>query len=458
MLNLNATEAAFEIWQAGLDAVRSDRAVTSNLHASISSDGTATLRVAAQAFTLPADGRVCVVGAGKAGAGMVKGIEAALRPLHLGERLFGWVNVPEGPKPADLTSNVVLHHARPAGVNEPTLAAVEGTKRIVELVEHLHPSDLCICLLSGGGSALLPLPTDDISLEEKVQLTRDLSAAGATIQQLNAVRQRFSRVKAGGLAGCCSASNLVSLIISDVIGDPLDVIASGPTVVQRTTKTSLEDVWERLVASGAKRSAEFVRAVIYDPVEKTPPPTTQVLNTIIANNQTAVEAAREHASRIGFKCIVLPPESATTTADELGASLAIRLLKRLRDCVEPTCIITGGEPVVHLSPAANRGRGGRNQQLVLAALNRLLPNIDEPGNADFAILSGGTDGEDGPTDAAGAICNQTILQRYAEIGLDPAEYLARNDAYSFFEQAGGLFRTGPTNTNVCDVRVITISC
>ena len=217
-------EEALAIWMAGVDAVRSDRLVRE--HVSVRDR---QLIIGPDRWPLDQIGRICVVGAGKAGAGMAAGLEQALGETVIEDhQLSGWVNVPE-----DCVQSLCaihLHAARPAGVNEPTQQGQAGAEEILRRVSTLNEQDLCLCLLSGGGSALLPAPRLGISLEEKLQITRYLMAAGASIQELNAIRRQLSRIKGGGLARACRAGQLVVLIISDVIGDPLDVIASGPTV------------------------------------------------------------------------------------------------------------------------------------------------------------------------------------------------------------------------------------
>src|SRR5262245_26470450 len=215
---------ALAIWHAGLAAVRSDRLVTDNVRV----DGESLL-IGDESIRLSSVGRIAVIGAGKAGAGMAAGLEEALGPRVLAEKqVRGWINVP-----ADCVRElgcIHLHAARPAGINEPTSEGVLGAEKILEIVSSLGADDLCICLISGGGSALLPAPVAGVSLAEKQAITRQLSAGGANIEELNTVRKQLSRIKGGGLARACRAGRLITLIISDVLGDPLDVIASGPTV------------------------------------------------------------------------------------------------------------------------------------------------------------------------------------------------------------------------------------
>ncbi len=402
--------------------------------------------------------RVAVVGAGKAGAGMAAAVEEVLGPRLLEEKhVTGWVNVPE-----DCVRPLVrihLHGARPPGVNEPTAAGVHGAEEILGLVASLGPDDLCLCLLSGGGSALLPAPVEGITLEDKLAVTRHLSAAGANIEELNAVRKQLSRIKGGGLARACRAGRLASLIISDVLGDPLDIIASGPTVHDASTPAAALEVLDRF---GARQAGVSQR--VYDllaslgetrprgPVSPRPAATQcRVSNQIIGNNAVAVDAAAREAVRLGYSPAATSANRSEGPAEAVGRHLAA-MASRMRDEPGPDGLTSGGEPVVKLVEPSRRGLGGRNQQLVLAAAERLAAD----GAAGIVLLSGGTDGEDGPTDAAGALFDAEILAAARARGSDPADYLARNDAYHFFEPLGALLKTGPTGTNVCDLRVILV--
>jgi hydroxypyruvate reductase len=437
---------ALAIWKAGVDAVDSRQLVRQALKCEASS------LVIDDDEVLPLDRirRIAVVGAGKAGAGMAAAVEEVLGAELIAEKqLVGWVNVPEDTvRPL---ARIHLHGARPAGVNEPTEAGAIGSKRILEIVESLGPDDLCLCLISGGGSALMPAPVDAISLADKLAVTRHLSAAGANIQELNAVRKQLSRIKGGGLARACRAGRLVSLIISDVLGDPLDVIASGPTVEDTSTPEQALAVLERFDGRRAgisQRVFDYLRGKHGAP----PRPTTQVTNLIIGNNATAVDASGEEAVRLGYSPAMVSAAASEGPAEEIGRHLASMAL-RMRDETGPDCLISGGEPTVRLAPKEIRGLGGRNQQLVLAALEQL----QNDGASGLVLLSGGTDGEDGPTDAAGALLDETVLSESRQRGLDPADCLARSDAYHFFQPLEALVKTGPTGTNVCDVRVVVVS-
>jgi glycerate 2-kinase len=244
---------------------------------------------------------------------------------------------------------------------------------------------------------------------------------------------------------------LISLIISDVLGDPLDVIASGPTAVDSRTPEEALAILKKF--GGAPQTALDVLRSARPAGAR---PTCRVTNLVIGNNATAVDAAGQEAVRRGYSTAMTAATTLEGPAEEVGAHLA-HMLKQMADGTGPDCLITGGEPTVRLAPPDVRGKGGRNQQLVLASLIELLNSKFEIRNPKFCLLSAGTDGEDGPTDSAGAIIDNELLVQLAESGLDPSDYLRRNDAYSFFEQLGGLIKTGPTHTNVCDVRVVLVN-
>jgi glycerate 2-kinase len=449
---------AWRIWLAALDAVRADRLV----ERAIQRDGDLLL-VDDLEIDLRRVKRIAVVGAGKAGAGMAAGLENVLGDeLLAAKQLTGLVNVP-----ADCVralKAIHLNAARPAGVNEPRPEGVAGTQAMLDLVSKLGPNDLCIALISGGGSALLPAPADGITLADKLAVTRVLSAAGANIEQLNIVRKQLSQIKGGGLARACSAGRLIALIISDVLGDPLDVIASGPTVQNRTTAADAIRVLEEF---GGEKLAlptsvyEFLRrrAEPHESPADSNAARCHVTNVVIGNNAVAVDAAGMEAERLGYRHAMHAATTLEGDAEEVGRHLA-QMARTMMTSDGPNCLITGGEPVVRLAPADRRGLGGRNQQLVLAALEDIqsqpvLATLNSPGTV-FALLSAGTDGEDGPTDAAGAVVDAEVIAAAARQQLDPADYLARNDAYHFFAATGGLLKTGPTHTNVCDVRVLVV--
>ncbi len=435
---------ALQIWKAGVAAVDSERLVREALRVEDKS-----LLLGDTTIDLDSVKRIGVVGAGKAGAGMASAVEQVFGPeLMEAKQLSGWVNVPEGcERPLE---RIHLHPARPAGVNEPTQAGVEGTQEILLRVGELGPDDLCICLISGGGSALTPAPVDGITLEDKQAVTRHLSGAGANIEQLNLVRKQLSRIKGGGLARACRAGRLIALIISDVLGNPLDVISSGPTVPDTGTPQMALDVLEQFHARKAgiePRVFDYLRSKPNQPPAE---PVCRVQNEIIGSNATAVDAAGMEAERLGYTHAMISATESEGLAEDVGRHLA-RMARKMRSEAGPNCLISGGEPVVQLVEKSKRGLGGRNQQLVLAALHDLADDVE-----GIALLSGGTDGEDGPTDAAGAVMDHDLVKSARQNRLDPVEFLARNDAYHYFEPLGGLIITGPTHTNVCDLRVVVV--
>jgi hydroxypyruvate reductase len=442
-------EDARQIWWAGVEAVQPARLVPEHLSVQGNS-----LCVGDHELDLEAIDRIVIVGAGKASGAMTVAVENVLgESLLRTKQVGGWVNVPvDCLQP---TRAVRLFAARPAGVNEPTAAAVEGTREMLRLIGSLGPRDLCLCLISGGGSALLTAPCAGISLEAKAALSREIAARGGDIRQLNAVRRELSDVKGGGFARACRAGHLATLILSDVLGDDLEMIASGPTVPREPTPEAALEVLAELdllahpagkAAAASLRAASLQRKQGRSPAQ---PTATQLRNLIIGNNATAVDGAGSEAERRGYSHAMLTAAAGESAAEEVARWLA-DTADKMRRTPGPDCLISGGEPTVQLVPAAERGRGGRNQQLALAA----LATLDDW--AGLALVSGGTDGEDGPTDAAGALVDESIVAAARRLGLNPQDFLRRNDAYSFFERTGGLLKTGPTNTNVCDLRVVCV--
>ncbi len=436
---------ARRIWQAGVDSVRPELLLRREIEVAGQTLHLPDLEIDLRRFD-----RIVVVGGGKAGAGMAVGLETALGSQLITEkRLSGWVNIPEGTLLP--TEAIHLHPARPQGVNEPRPAGVAGTRQMLDIVANLASRDLCLCLLSGGGSALLPAPAAGVSLDDKIELARLAAAAGANIAQLNAIRRQLSDIKGGALLRACRAGMLVTLVISDIPGDPLSLIASGPTT---PTDAGPDEALATLAELGLRDEpalagvTQFLERRQASPAAR-PGITCEHHTIILANNATAVDEAGMEAERLGYQHAMIAATAPEGAADEVGRHLA-RMAIDMRDRGGPNCLISGGEPTVTLVPPDQRGLGGRNQQLALAALEVLG---DCHGTC---LLSGGTDGEDGPTDAAGAWIDSEVASRANERRLSPRDYLERNDAYHFFEQAGGLLKTGPTHTNVCDLRVVVV--
>lgn len=430
-------ENAMRIWQAAIDAVRPEPLVQRAVEAE------PAIRSAP---------RVIVVGAGKAGPGMAMGLESAL--VDRLDRVEGLVNVPAGMS-ANL-KRVRLHAARPQGVNEPTADGVAGAEEMLRLLQSAGPDDVAVCLLSGGGSALLPAPAEGVSLADKQAVTKLLHRSGATIDEMNCVRKHISRVKGGRLAEAFRGKRLISLIVSDVVGDPLDVIASGPTSPDPTTYGDVLWVLQKyqigtLLPDAVKHHLKLGATLRLPETPKTIP--TNVENHIIASNRVALDAASGVAEELGYRVLDLGAfvEGETRHVATAIAGIA-RSVKRDRvPFAPPACILLGGETTVTLGDD-KPGKGGRNQEFTLAVLAKLGAEMH-----GITVLSGGTDGEDGPTDAAGAVADANTITALAEHQLSVEEFLRRHDAYHVFDRVGGLIRSGLTGTNVMDVRLVLVN-
>ncbi len=437
---------ALQIWDAALAAVDSATLVRQAIHVNKQQ-----VHVGSTTVALNAVERVIVVGAGKAAAGMARGVIQAFENSPLQSHITGWVNVPE-----DCLSElpqITTHPARRAQCNEPTVEGIHGTQQILDLTTSANPQDLCICLISGGGSALLPAPITGITLDDKQQITQLLSSHGANIQQLNSVRKKLSDVKGGRLAARCSSRHFASLVISDVLGDPLDLIASGPTVMDTEPIDIAIDVLRHFL-DDQKPVVQRCLTAIENHVPLSPLPSAYTVD-VIGNNRTAVDAAAQAATNLGYETTHTANIKLEGFAEHVGFELA-ECSRKMTSAGGKRAYISGGEPVVQLADASIRGHGGRNQQLVLAALARKLADTTAPQQCmqrQF-IMSAGTDGEDGPTDAAGAFINSNVVKQFLASSLDLKSTMQRNDAYTFFDELQALIKTGPTHTNVCDLRIV----
>lgn len=439
---------ARHIWEHGVRAVDAGDLV----RRAVAVRGNA-LRMAGTTVPLSGVGRIAVAGMGKAGAAMAGALEEALGSRVLESKAVeGVVLVPD--REVRPLSRVLLHGARTGHDNRPTAAGVAGTRRLLKLAAGLGPRDLLICLVSGGGSALAPAPVPGVTLADKRRVTGLLESAGATINEMNAVRKHLSRLKGGGLVRATRA-RVVSLIVSDVVGDPLDVIASGPTAPDPTTfADALEALRRRGLLSRTPRRAldclwTGARGGAPETLKR---PSRRAVHHVIGNNAMALEAAAGRARSLGYRIVNLGPalEGESREAGVFLAGIARGVREQGTPAAAPACILSGGETTVTLG--RNPGRGGRNQELVLGG----LAHLEAHGLDGVVLLSGGTDGEDGPTDAAGAVADAALLRRARSRGLDTREALAAHDAYPFFEGAGGLLRTRPTHTNVMDLRVVLV--
>lgn len=415
---------ALQIFRAALDAADPYAAVLRHLRF----DGR-TLLAGRQRYRMADFDRVQVIGAGKAGAAMARAVEHIL-----GRRIQGGVvNVPDG-TPANTGINPRHVDLNTAGHPIPDDRGQQGALRILEIARQAGPRDLLVCLISGGASALLPAPISGHSLAAKQSITQQLLRSGASIHEMNAVRKHLSAIKGGRLASAAFPARVLGLILSDVIGDDLDVIGSGPTVGDPSTVTQAESVLRKY----------GIRAT---PMEETPKPgdarLAHVQNLIVGSNRLAMDAAASKAKELGYRTLVLSSsvDGETREIARMHAAIVKEILSAGRPLRRPACLLSGGETTVAVR---GKGLGGRNQEFVLAAAMAL------EGLGPATIFSAGTDGLDGPTDAAGAVADEgTPL-------LDAREFLDNNDSYHFFEKLHALVKTGPTGTNVMDVRILLV--
>lgn len=388
--------------------------------------------------------RVFVVGFGKASSPMAKAIERVL-----GEKIDKGIVITKKGCLEKLSRIDLIEAAHPV----PDKHGFQGTERIVKLLEGAEEKDLVICLISGGGSSLLVAPCKGITLEEKQKLTELLLKSGAAIEEMNAVRKHISRVKGGRLAQKAFPAEMLSLILSDVVGDKLDSIASGPTAPDNSTFSDCIEilkkygVFEKIPRSIIKHLRENGKE------NETPKPGDpffgNVKNVIVGSNFLALKAAEKKARELGFNALFL---SHTVTGDTTRVAmeqsrLAERIKKKGEPISPPACVISGGETTVQVKGC---GLGGRNQEFALVSA------IQIDGLEDTLILSINTDGTDGPTDAAGAFCDGKTIQKAKKLNLNPKKYLENNDSYNFFRRIGGLIKTGPTKTNVMDIHLILV--
>jgi len=388
-------------------------------------------------------GRVYVVGAGKATGRMAEAIEDLLG----GRITRGAVNVLRGTEEIFNTTRIAIH---PAGHPIPDEGTIEGTRRILELAERAGEGDTVFALISGGGSALMELPQPGISLEDLKKANDVLIKSGASIQEINAVRKHISRVKGGQLARAARPAEVVGLIVSDIVGDPVDSIASGPTSPDPTT---FQDAWEVLekydiVSKMPASVVEVLRRGLRGEIPETPKPGDPVFdgvhNVLVASNSLAVSEAERVLRESGLNVVNLG-SYIEGEARHVGKAIA-GVIQAIEiqgvPTSTPAALVGGGETTVRV---VGSGRGGRNQELVLGAVEKLA------GLQGVALLSIGTDGIDGVTDAAGAVVDGRSLERAISLGLKPSDYLKQNNSYEFFRRLGDLIFTGPTYTNVMDL-------
>ncbi len=334
----------------------------------------------------------------------------------------------------------------PCGHPVPDERGHDGASEILEIARRAGPRDLLICVISGGASAMLPVPAPPLTLAEKQEVTRGLLRAGANIHELNTVRKHLSAIKGGQLAAAAYPATVLALILSDVIGDDLDVIGSGPTVPDRSTAA---DALALLNKYHVRTSPQRLR--------ETPKPGdgafASVHNLIVGSNRLAMHGAAQEARELGYRTLALSSTIDGETRDiaRMHAAIAREVLACGRPVRRPACILSGGETTVNVR---GHGMGGRNQEFVLAAALALESRRES--SAGITVFSAGTDGIDGPTPAAGAIAEANTIAAARALGLDPQAYLDDNDSYHFFERTESLVITGPTGTNVMDIRLLLI--
>jgi glycerate 2-kinase len=409
------------------------------------------LMVAARSYDLRSFRRVLVVGFGKAGAPMARAVERVL-----GDRLEQGLVVVKTGHGGVLTKTRILEAGHPEPDEDGYAAALELTRF---LEASLSEKDLLLVLVSGGGSALVPAPVAGVSLADKKETTSLLLKSGATIHEINAVRKHLSRLKGGRLLVRTKGAQVVALVISDVVGDDISSIASGPTVPDPTTFADCLAVvrkygLESSLPSGVLSVLE--RGAAGDP--ETPetlkpgdPIANRAQNEIVASNSLALESAAKAAATRGFRPLILSSSIQGDTAEvaRMHVALAREVYATGHPARPPCCLISGGETTVKVTGS---GKGGRNQEFALWCAGEIA---GWPHDALFASL--GTDGTDGPTDAAGAMSDPETRSRAARLGLSISDSLARNDSYGFFKPLGDLIVTGPTRTNVMDLRLILLA-
>jgi hydroxypyruvate reductase len=422
MPDANLRKSALQIFRAALKAADPSEAVQRH-------------------FTAPPASfeRIFVVGAGKAAAPMAQAVERIL-----GKRVSGGlINIKHGH-----TAKLRCIEQNECGHPVPDEAGVRGAQRIAAIVREATARDLVICLISGGASALMPLPASPVTFAEKQATTNLLLACGASIHEINSVRKHISAIKGGQLAALAAPARVISLILSDVIGDNLDVIGSGPTSPDSSTFATARSVFDKYgIWNKAPRAVrQRLESGSSGEISETPKKLTNAENRIIGSNRIALDAAAAKAKELGFKTLILSSSIEGETREIAGmhAAIAREIRQSGRPVKPPACIISGGETTVTLR---GKGKGGRNQEFALAAA------IGIAGLKDVLIFSAGTDGTDGPTNAAGAQADGQTFQR----GPEALRRLANNDSYDFFEPLKDLVITGPTGTNVMDIHLILVS-
>ena len=397
-------------------------------------------------YPLDQIGKLFVVGAGKASAAMARAVERLL-----GDRIDGGLVITKYGHGLPLDRIRVMAAGHPV----PDENGVRATNALLSLVANAGPDDLILCLLSGGGSALSPSPAPGITLADKQETTRRLLACGATIHEVNTVRKHLSRTKGGRFLTAVNGARVVSLILSDVIGDDLDVIASGMTAPDTGTFADAMEILARynLVDVIPEAVRRRLNMGCRGQVEETPKPGSPafagVRNLIVGSISDALSAAENEARRRGFNPLVLSSmiQGEAREVARVLCAVALEVRRSGQPSPPPACLLSGGETTVTIRGG---GLGGRNMELALAA------GISLSGASGILMLSAGTDGTDGPTDAAGAFADGATVSRADALGISASRHFADNNSYRFFEKLGDLYITGPTRTNVMDLQILLV--
>lgn len=437
---MSAEHSVEQIFLAGVKSVLPDKMIRQLVQMDAE-----TLCISSLTFSLSGINRIIVIGAGKASALMAKELETIL-----GNRITDGHIVVKYGHSCPLTSIQVSEAGHPI----PDLNGLLATQAILKMVENAGKNDLVICLISGGGSSLLADIPEDITAEDLIRMNQLLLKSGASIQEMNAVRKHVSKVKGGQLVRAIFPATLVSLILSDVIGDSLDVIASGPTCSDSSTFREAVNVLEKyniydhMSPSIQTYLLKGIQGLIPETPKSGDPVFSKTHNRIIGSNRIALEAAQKKAIEMGFLTSVITSELDGDATQAAGYIVQYALnVQSDNNKQKPVCLLFGGETIVHV---AGNGLGGRNQHLALCAA-RLLTNIN-----GITLLAAGTDGNDGPTNAAGAVVYGETFMHALSLGIDPNKFISEFDSYHFFKQAGGHLITGSTLTNVMDLIVVLV--
>ncbi len=432
---------ALEIFHSALKIVNPERLILNNL----SLKGT-TLWIKNHPYDLDKINKLYILGIGKASAKMAKAVESLL-----GDHISAGVVITKYEYGESLDIIKVIEAAHPL----PDAAGLSGSKKIIDLAQQAGKNDLILFLISGGGSALFIQPINGISLEDKIQLTSILLASGATIYEINTIRKHISQIKGGRFAQLAYPAHLAGLVLSDVIGDDTSFIASGPITADNTTYQDCWDILdeykikEKIPPSILKHLEKGLKKEIDETPKKGDTIFNQIIEIIIGNNRLALNQAKKEAELQGYNTLILS-SLMSGEAKELAyfqSAIAKEILASNNPIRPPACIISGGETTVTLK---GNGKGGRNQELTLASA------IEISTQENIVAFCAGTDGTDGPTDAAGAVADSFTIQRALKKGIDAHKYAENNDSYHFFQQLDDLIITGPTYTNVMDLYIFLV--